>query len=156
MRKTTVSVEIAVEGVYPDGPEAAGKERWVGRERERHWHYMEQKEKRESEPINIHVMNNSLTSLCLFIACLSKTGGNCIQLSMLIRDVKPLQFFSIAKTRFLKAALLFCKLNTKPNFQATFTKPQTPLAKPNFHLKIAQSVLKTELYCQIVPRVNQN
>lgn len=81
-----MSVEIALEGVYPDGPEAAGKERWVGRERERH--YMEQKEKWESEPINIHVMNNRLTSLCLFIGCLSKTGGGCIKLSMLIRDVK--------------------------------------------------------------------
>lgn len=86
-----MSVEIALEGVYPDGPEAAGKERWVGRERERERHYMEQKEKWESEPINIHVMNNSLTSLRLFIECLSKTGGNCIQLSTLIRDVKLLK-----------------------------------------------------------------
>lgn len=41
-KNNTMSVEIALEGVYPDGPEAAGKERWVGRERERH--YMEQKE----------------------------------------------------------------------------------------------------------------
>lgn len=49
---------------------------------------MELKEKWESEPINIQVMNNSLTSLCLFIGCLSKTGGNCIHLSMFIRDVK--------------------------------------------------------------------
>lgn len=49
---------------------------------------MELKEKWESEPINIQVMNNSLTSLHLFIGCLSKTGGNCIHLSMFIRDVK--------------------------------------------------------------------
>lgn len=65
-----MSVEIALEGVYPDGPEAAGKGRCVGGERERH--YMEEKEKWESEPINIHVMSNSVTSLRLFIGQLSK------------------------------------------------------------------------------------
>lgn len=61
----------------------------MGRERERH--YKEQKEKWESEPINIRVMNNRLTSLHLFIGYLSKTGGNCIQLSMFVRDVKLLK-----------------------------------------------------------------
>lgn len=65
----------------------AKRDGWGERER----HYMEQKEKWESEPINIQVMNNRLTSLCLFIGCLSKTGGNCIQLSMFIRGVKLLK-----------------------------------------------------------------
>lgn len=87
-KNNTVSVEIALrESTH--GPEAAGKGRFVGRERERH--YMEQKEKWERETINIYVMNNSLTSLHLFIGQLSKTGGNCIHLPMFIRDVKLLK-----------------------------------------------------------------
>lgn len=84
-----MSVEIALEGVYPDGPEAAGKGRCVGRERERH--YMEENEKWESKPINIHVMSNSVTSLRLFIGQLSKPGGNCRHLSRFVRDVRLLK-----------------------------------------------------------------
>ncbi len=68
-----------------------------------------------------------------------------------------LQFFSIAKTHFLKAALLFSKLWTQnPIFKLHSQNLRLFLQKPNFHLKTVQSVLKTELCCPIMPRVNQN
>lgn len=88
-KNNTVSVEIALrESTQMVQKQLAKGDVWGEKEKDTTW---SRKKKWESETINIHVMNNSLTSRRLFIGQLSKTGGNCIYLSMFIRDVKLLK-----------------------------------------------------------------
>lgn len=84
-----MSVEIALEGVLPRWSRSSWQREMWGGGGERY--YMEEKEKWESEPINIYVMSNSVTSPRLFIGQLSKPGENCLHLSRFIRDVRLLK-----------------------------------------------------------------